>query len=69
MKHTTGKLALEELYKVYFPGSQRCEVTKERREWPCLGAFVPNREEWELSGTVINQSIQNIISYKNIQTM
>jgi hypothetical protein len=53
--HTTGKDALEELYKVYFPGSQRREVTKERKQWPYLGASVPNREEWELSGRVINQ--------------
>jgi hypothetical protein len=56
MIQTTGKEALEELYKVYFPGSQRREVTKEGKEWPRLGAFVPNREEWELSGRVINQT-------------
>jgi hypothetical protein len=56
MMHTTGKETLEELYKVYFTESQRHEVTKEGKEWPCLRAFVPNREEWELSGRVINQS-------------
>jgi hypothetical protein len=56
MIYTTGKEALEELYKVYFPGPQRHEVTKEGKEWPCLGAFVPNGEEWELSGSVSNQS-------------
>jgi hypothetical protein len=56
MIHITGKETLEEGYKVYFPGSQRHEVTKDGKEWPCLGAFVPNREECEPSGRVINQS-------------
>jgi hypothetical protein len=54
MIHTTGKEALEELYRVHFPGSQTGEVTMEGKEWPRLGALVPNREDWELEGSSIN---------------
>jgi hypothetical protein len=56
MIHTTGKEALEELYRVHFPGSQRGEVITEKKVWPHLGVCVANREDWELSGRVIYQS-------------
>jgi hypothetical protein len=65
--HKLEKENLEELYRVHFPGSPRHEVTMEEQGHPNLGAFVANREGWELSGRG-HQSIQNTMGDKYIQT-
>jgi len=66
MIRTTGKEALEELYKVYLPGSQRCEVTKEGKSghaWVLL--YLTGRNGNYLEGSSINPKHNKPLIYSN----